>query len=354
MMVPVGELLSDLPPLENTGALVANNVIPAARSYRPLKALGTVGGALTARAQGAFTARSAALVLGNFAGDVAKLYKYNGSTEVWDDVTRSAGGAYTTAATDVWNFTQFGDVVIAVNGTDAIQEYTLGSSTLFAALGGSPPVAKYITVIKDFVIIGNIASAGNRVRWSATGNAASWAVSAATQADLQDLYIGGQVQGLVGGEFGVVFQENAIRRMTYVGSPIIFQFDEVSRDLGCDLPGSIASYQNVAFFHSADGFKSIIGGSQIQDIGANKIDRTFAMDLDIANASRVTSTIDRQNKLYIVSYPGVGNTGGTPNRLAIYNFQTGWWAFADVEAELIYSAAQQTGYTLDTLDDISS
>ena len=111
-------------------------------------------------------------------------------------------------------------------------------------------------------------------------NAETWTPSQATQADFQDLPDGGYVMGLVGGEYGVVFQERSIKRMTYVGVPLVFQFDEVARGIGTPAEGSVARYEDMAFFLSDEGFYVLSGAQQLRGIGQNKIDRYFWNDVN--------------------------------------------------------------------------
>jgi hypothetical protein len=125
-----------------------------------------------------------------------------------------------------YRFTQFGNLAIAVNGIDAPQKFNLSSSTNWEALGGSPPIGTFITTVRDFVLMGKIGSTPQRIQWSPINNAeGTWGSVAATQADFQDLPDGGNVTGLVGGEYGVIFSETAIRRMTYEGPPTVFRLD---------------------------------------------------------------------------------------------------------------------------------
>ena len=77
----------------------------------------------------------------HFAGTETGLWTLDNSSLAWTDVTRTSGGAYATATEERWRFAEFGNTLIATNYTDAVQAYTMGSSTEFAALGGSPPKA---------------------------------------------------------------------------------------------------------------------------------------------------------------------------------------------------------------------
>jgi hypothetical protein len=94
-------------------------------------------------------------------------------------------------------------------------------------------------------------------------------------------------------------------------------------------------------------------GSRLTPIGANKVDTTFENDFDSSYATRVTSTIDPVNHLYIMSYPGSGHTAGTPNKLMIYDWVNNRWSTASFDHELI-TRALTSGYTLEGLDAVSS
>lgn len=247
-------------------------------------------------------------------------------------------------------FTQFGSLAIAVNGIDAPQKFNLSSSTNWEALGGSPPIGTFIATVRDFVVMGKIGSTPQRIQWSPFNNAeGTWGSVAATQADLQDLPDGGNVNGLVGGEYGVIFQETAIRRMTYEGSPIVFRLDKIANDIGCSVPNSVAGYIDMAFCLHKSGFYMVRGGQQVTPIGRGKVDRTFWGEFDEANQHRCSSAIDPVRGLYVFAYPASGSSG-TPNRLLIYNWVTERWTRALVECEIIFSGATQTSYTLEQLD----
>lgn len=350
-LLPFGEFLPDLPVFANPGATEAKNVIPRLVSYGPLPDLATLGSALTARAQGAISARSSSAVVNNFAGDATKLYKYNSGTTTWDDVSRLAGGAYATPAEDFVDFTVFGDDVLTVNNADVPQVYTMGSSSNFAALSGSPPVARCIATVRDFVFLGGIASAQNRVKWSGINNDVQWTVSAATMSDQQDLPEGGIVMRIVGGEYGVIFQERAIRRFTFIGPPPIFQNDPISNMVGIPASRAVARYQNMIFALSTDGFIRIDNGSDISQIGDQKVDRYFLSRLDQTTRHRITTAIDPINKLFVVSWPNDSN-GAT--QLLFHHWPSGRWSRGEVTVEMIWDAVTDLGYTLDSLDTVSS
>ena len=62
--------------------------------------------------------------------------------------------------------------------------------------------------------------------------------------------------------------------------------------------------------------------------------------------------IDPINKLYMVSFPGTGNTGEA-NKLFMYNWVDERWAEADIDCQLIFDSFTE-GLTLDDLDTINT
>ncbi len=353
--VPFGEWLPDLPIFTNPGATVVKNVVPDANSYRSFPNLAVYAASLGSACKGAIIARDTGGNYMQYVGDTSALYVNAGMS--WSNVTRLAG-SYNTPSDDYWEFVQFGSRIIGVNGAnaDVPQAITAGAAN-FIDLPGAPPRARHIATIRDFVVLGNLsatATSPQMVRWCAINNPDSWTADAATMADFQDLPgDGGWIQKIVGGEYGTIFQERAIYRMTFVGSPLIFQFDKIQTNIGAYAPQSVVNYRNVSFFLSEDGFY-MFDGSNVTPIGNGKVDQTFFADLDVAFVHRVHAVVDATRKIVIWAYPGAGNTGGNPNRLLIYNWAYRRWSrIEDVNVELILRAITGT-YTLDGLDAVNT
>src|SRR5690606_3982669 len=103
--------------------------------------------------------------------------------------------------------------------------------------------------------------------------------------------------------------------------------------------GSIASFgPQMVFYLAPDGFYVTDGSGPSRPIGANKVDRTIIEDLDHANLHRVSAIVDPVEKLYLCAYPGMGNNGGLPNRIAVYQWEIGRWSLIDLECELLWQA----------------
>jgi len=248
--------------------------------------------------------------------------------------------------TNRWQFLQFGSYALATNGSNKVQYYDINASSYFGDLSTSAPVAKYITAVRDFVVCANI-SAGtypSRVQWSDINDPTDWTAGGASQSDYQELPDGGDITGITGGEFGIVFLEKSIVRMSYIGSPLFFQFDTISRNVGCIEGGSIAQYSGITYFLSDDGFYSC-NGQQITGIGAEKVDRYFFNNANIGDIDSISAAVDPERNLVIWNY-----TTASGNRaLLIYNFETQKWCEADTDVDYLSTLAT-TGTSLDGID----
>jgi len=342
-----GEWMPDQPSI--SGVLTdAKNVVSRAIGYGPFPT--PVRFSSSAAAEDLTTLYAAKQPNGNtslFAAGSTKIYTVNG----YGSITQVKTGM-TTGANDRVRFTQFGKSVISTNNADKLQSWTLGTSTAFADLSATAPIAKYITVVRDFVVVANTyessAQQQYRVRWSAINDETDWTENVNTQSDYQDIPDGGQIVGIRGGEFGLIFLERSIHRMSYVGTPFIFQFDNISRNKGCMVAGSIAQYQGITFFLSDDGFY-MCDGQQVVPIGAEKVDRYFMENASDSDYGTMSSAVDPMRKLVIWNYKTIyGN-----RNVIIYNFETKKWTYGDAGTDYL-SEASSSNVTLEQLDSIST
>jgi hypothetical protein len=284
-----------------------------------------------------------------FAGSQTNLYKLDSADMSLDDVS---GATYATPVDQRWRFTQFGNRVIAANGADRLQGWLLGTSTAWANLAADAPEARYVTVVRDFVVSGHIGTDYPfRVKWSGINNETTWTDSATTQSDYQEIPDGGSIVGVTGGEFGLILMDRSIYRMTYVGSPLVFQFDNISRNLGCYEANSVIQYQGMTFFLADDGFYAC-DGQTVASIGGEKVDRFFFSDVDEEYLFNMSAAIDPIKNLVIWAYPAKGQ-GGNVNKLLIYNFQTKKWSSGGTDVDRVASSSSPST-TLEGLDVISA
>lgn len=346
MRLTFGEFLPDQPGV--TGALTeANNVIPQAVGYGPFPSPVDYSGSATETLNNLFAAKGDQSVIYVFAGGADDLFLL-GPTLGLDNVSRPAG--YVGNPEYRWNFVQFGSNIIAANGANPLQSYITGTSTTFADVTGSPE-ARYITVVRDFVVTGSQDTNPFRVQWSGQNDATTWTFSQVTQSDFQDIPDSGVIQGVTGGEYGLVFLERSIYRMSYVGTPLIFQFDEIAKGIGCFEPTSIVQYRNMVFFLSDDGFY-MCDGQTVRPIGAEKIDRFFLANFNSSYGYKMSATVDPLRSIVIWAYPSAERPGDVDS-LLIYNFDTGKWSTGTTDVNFV-GISQTPGLTLEALDEIST
>lgn len=374
-MLEFGEWKPDLPPLLNDGLTRCEGVLPNEQGYIPVNTFVAVTTtAINNRPQGIFTARDPSAVGATyvFVGTNTKLYQADGS--IWTDVS---GAVYTTADEERWNFVQWGNEVIATNFADPIQVKTIGGGA-FSALGGSPPQARYIATVDNFVVIGNLLDTGVylplRIQWSAYNTNNSWATSPTTQAGSLDLVNnGGWIMGIVGGDYGIIFQEFCITRMSYIGSPLVWQFDTLEQERGAYAPGGIQPIGDNIAYLAQDGF-FVFDGRQSIPIGDGKIDRAFFAEsgpiaLNRLYIDRINTAIFPNELIICWSYSSINaDPPGINDTILFYNYspsaKSKWSVLrtntTDVEPgttdinHYIIGSPLSLGYTLDGLDAVST
>jgi hypothetical protein len=199
-----------------------------------------------------------------FGATPAGLFKYTGST--WISVIA-------VVTTERWRFERFDDTFIAVNG--GVPQKVNLLTGVGAALGGSPPPAKYVAVVGNFTALAGDVANNNLITWGGFANPNFW-TAGTNQSGFQPIHEGGAIEALVGGEFGLIFQRSRITRMTYIGGKDVFQFDEVEEDIGTIAPDSVVHVGGTTYFLSERGFMKTRGdrGGAVP-IGVERVDKTF-------------------------------------------------------------------------------
>lgn len=369
--VPYGQYAPDLPPVVNQQGLIkAKNVVPINGGYGPLASLAQVtdATALTAYCMGALGGIDFSGDPFNVAGDRNALY----STDSSGASDKSISGGYDSGLEGRWEFAAFGETILATNFNDDVQYIDAKKLALtnekFAnisdlAIAPGVPRARHIGVVDNFVVLGNIYDPviGNQpgaISWSAINNPLAYPIrgtdtAVAVQSDLQVLEgNGGWVQAVVpGSEVGAIFQEHAIWRMDYVGGDVVFALRRVEPNRGLLIPGLAVPVSRWVFYLSEDGFY-LFDYTQSKPIGKDRINATFFSDYDAAYPDRVSAIRDPDQTRIYVLYPGAGNSGGTPNKMLIYDWALDMFSHAEVDAEML-TWALVSGANLDSPDTVA-
>ena len=351
-ILPIPEYRPDVADYEGVHTVTLANVLPRGDGYGPFPDFTVYSQALPAACRGYFYARNTDGSITIFAGTATKLYKMSNTDFSWSDVSKALGSYSALPTPDQWQFAQFGSVVIAVQANTAPQAFTLGSSSEFADLGGSPPQARYVTVVGRFVVLSGLLNNPYRIQWSGLNAITTWSAGV-SQSDFQDLPKGGVVRGVSGGEYGVVFQDSMMRRMTFApGSPTIFQIDEISEEKGLFAPLSIVRSGDRVLFISPHGFQMLAPGGYPEPIGRERVDRTFFADVDTGSLQLCIGASDPKGSRAVWAYKSLSGQSGAFDKLLIYDWALDRWSPVAMSGEYL-SPLARPGLTLENLDAIS-
>lgn len=257
----------------------------------------------------------------------------------------------------IWDFCTFGDKVIATNFSDEIQVKDVTDVAFDALIDNtvSPytPRARYCAVVSASLVLADINPSGYTPGGTASNYTDGkpfhlWASKPMdpTYFDLADLanqtalfaLVGqpGAITGLVGGEWGTVFKRNSIWRMMYSGLPQLFQIDNISIGQGCAYPQSIVLVGQDIFFWGNGGIFVLVGGSQLQRLSGNVIEKalfdTLYEDIALAqdygndsveNESRVYGAYDAYSGVIWWLYRGKNDDAYNMSRFICFSTQDG-------------------------------
>jgi hypothetical protein len=307
-----------------------------------------------------------------YVGNEQYLYKINSIDNEFENVTRTVAPEDTGSAADgsgrytygqtttgadleaeprIWDFTTFGDKIIATNYVDEVQAKDVTDDVFSALIPDTSPYmprARFAAVISSSLVLADINptdyDAGSSSNYTDGKPFHLWASKPLDPAyfDTGDLanqtalfaLVGqpGMITGLVGGEWGTVFKRNSIWRMTYAGLPQIFQIDSIAIASGCAYPESIVQVGQDIFFWGGGGISVVSNGSQLNRISNQRVEKAIfdtafeglalAQDYDnwpIANESRVYGAYDVYSGLIWWLYRGLEDEEQEMTRYLCYS-----------------------------------
>ena len=280
-------------------------------------------------------------------GTPSEIYKGNNLTRLSTDISPiGKSGGYITPKVG-WQFLQYGYSILGTNGANKIQVMNMLSGGKFNDISQSP-TCRTMTIVRDFVVAGYCDGKSNRVQWSDLNNELQWDSDDTNQADFQDLAGGGEVKAVTGGEFGLILQDRAVQRMTYVGTPLIFQFDLISDNIGCLAGKSAIQHNGISYWLSHEGIIAC-DGTQVTNIGNGKINDWLFNEIDLTQMDNKLDnssvTVDPIRNLIVWNFPSK-----TDDRVMLkYNYSTQRFSTGITKAHIV-CGLETDGTTLDALD----
>ena len=284
--------------------------------------------ALAAACRGAAVLRKLDDTTRLIAGSATKLYEAASSS--WTDRTRVVGGDYTLTAGYRWSFAQFGNVTLASQKGDVLQQ---SSSGAFANV--TAPKATIVETVGQFALLFDtteVTYGDSPDRWwcSAFGDYADWVPSVATQCATGRLIASaGPIRAAKRfGEQIVVYKGRGMFLGTYQGAPEVWKFDEIPAAVGALSQEAVADISTEAYprhiFMGIDDFYSF-DGSRPTPIGVGWVKTQVFGELSFANSRLVCTGHDVANSRVYFHYP----TDTSLNKCVVYNYKTKQWGRDD-------------------------
>jgi hypothetical protein len=215
-------------------------------------------------------------------------------------------------------------VMVYVNGVDRPRKYD-GSTE--AALGGTPPVARFAAYFGGYMVLAYIIDGGDtffaRVQWSDTGDPETWTPAGDNNAgsiDLADDESNSEITGIHPfGDFLSVHKEGSIYLGQVVTTSEVFRFSR-KETVGAVSNGSIQNLPGgYQCFLSRDGIRLFNGVSS--DLIGSSINEELRDSMNPQQLKRATSILVQDIDEYWVGIPIGSDT--EPQTVYKFNYKTG-------------------------------
>ena len=289
-----------------------------------------------------------------------KIYDHNQVSSTWDDKTGAALDSYIESPisyaaiahndTDIYldddtaKSNQYYHLVVCDGGRSDIKRWAGKNESTFLpvtgadgyATGGSTHRALQVGMFKSRLLLisplewnntsGIWVQNKNRVRWPVIGKLQTWTGTGSGFVDLVDTGDENVWSAPLGGTY-IVYQNNSIWDLGYVGGSTVFSPRPVIPDLGLLSAGTFASKNNIHYFIGNDyNVYAYYGGTVKQNIG-DKIARFLQEDLDPVYETRCVMAMGENSRwlhLFIVA-----NGYSYITKAYSMNMSTGAWTVRD-------------------------
>ena len=260
-------------------------------------------------------------------------------TKKWYDITRGpgAGGAYTTDITENWTATVIGGVLVMTNGVDDPQYWELisGVPATIQKMQNlnnwtSTHECKSLRAFRSFLVALNVTKSGinypRLVKWSTEAatqlTPTSWdetsAIVDAGEYELADSK-GEILDGLPLRDSFMIYKEDSIYSMTYVGTPFIFAFRQLSPSVGALTKNCVAEYDGGPFFFG-NGDIYINDGQKVVSILPHKIRDYIFQSIDGEEYKKSFVVADYGRTEMWACFPTAASASGQCSKAVVWNW----------------------------------
>lgn len=269
-----------------------------------------------------------------------------------DDAVVTPSGSTTTSDSDYggnttdrrWAHTNLNGLIVATNGYDAPQMWPLSGgapslSSAFMELRNWPSgnKCKVIRSFRTFLVGLNWSRTNEEprlVKWSTEASSGSppstWSESDNTldagAYELSDTP-GDIIDGLPLGDSFLIYKDDSIYVMNYIGTPYIFSFKLLSPTIGLLSKGALAEFEGGHFFMGNSDFY-VCNGQNVTPLLSDKLRRTVYDELNGDNYQKCFVAADYVRNEMLACYPAGSST--VPNKALIWNWKTNTFSFRDL------------------------
>ena len=250
--------------------------------------------------------------------------------------------------TNRWQATNLNGLIVATNGSDAAQMWPLNASATpeltvpFREIRSWPSgtSCKVIRSFRTFLVGLNWSRSSieetRLVKWSteaAFGQPPSTWLETDYKLDAGEYQLadtpGDIIDGMAFGDSFLIYKNDAIYIMNYVGTPYIFSFKLLSPTIGCLTKNALAEYENGHFFIGNSDFY-ICNGQKVTALLPEKLRRTVFEDLNGAsdNYKKCFVSADYVRNEMLACYPA--GSSDEVNKAVIWNWRTGTFSLRDL------------------------
>lgn len=274
-----------------------------------------------------------------FLGTSQYLVRTEGGTPV--NVSRPVGGPYTATIDNPWDGGILHQVAVMNNGADAPQSY-MPNIGFFVNLPNWNPLHRcsVIRPFKNYLVALDVTKNSERyptlVKWSSPADPGqvpfSWneadPTNDAGETSLADTS-GAIVDGAKLRDYFIIYKEDSVYLMRYIGGVFVFAFQQLFNDVGILAKKCVAEFDGSHFVvgigdvyvHNGVQKRSVIDGKNkerlFQSIRPDAIERTFVIP-------------DYNRTEMWVCFPSFDSTGNFCDKAMIWNWKEDTWTFRDL------------------------
>lgn len=257
------------------------------------------------------------------------------------DVSRTTGGPYNASENHPWNGGILNQVVILNNGVDVPQSLQPSSSD-FQDLPNWPvgTTAKVIRPFKNYLVALNLVKDGNEqpttVKWSSPADPGevpfTWDETDPTN-DAGENFLADTSGAIVDGkklkDTFIIYKEDSVYSMVYIGGTFIFQFRQLFDDIGMIGQNCAAEFDGKHFV-VGQGDVYVHNGVQKSSVIEGVMKEYLFSTMNSDNIQRTFVVPDYANSEMWVCYCSTDATNDYCDRALVWNWRNNQWTIRDI------------------------